>query len=224
MLILKNIKKLYENDRGIKDISIEITSGEILAILGPNGSGKSTALKVIAGILKPDEGKCTIFDYNTLEPDTKKYIGYLPDEPFLYENLSPIEFLNFVQSMKEIKENTYNENILREFGMWEYRNQQIKTFSLGMKKRIALISAIVSTPKLLILDEPTNGLDTKSILVMKKYINKLKNNGSIIVISSHILEFVAKITNNIVFIKDGTIVRKINSECNLEQIYTDIYL
>jgi ABC-type multidrug transport system ATPase subunit len=226
MLVMDDITKLYENNRGIKNFSIEAQNSEIIAILGPNGSGKSTTLKIIAGILKPDKGECTILKYNTIECEAKKYIGYLPDEPFLYENLSPIQFLSFVQSMKGIEDVLYCENLLKELDLWEFRNQPLRTFSFGMKKKVAFISAIMNTPKLLILDEPTNGLDTKSILIMKKHISELKRKGSIIIISSHILEFISKIADKIIFINNGNLVKAINCNNNydLEQIYTEIYL
>lgn len=226
MLVLENLKKIYQNGKGIKNISFSVSAGEIVSILGPNGSGKSTTLKIISGILCPDEGKCTIKNNKTLNYETKKIIGYLPDEPFLYDNLTSIEFLNFVQSMRG-SNNTLNlEDLLKEFDLWDNRNQLIKTFSFGMKKRVALISAIVDFPKLLILDEPTNGLDTKSILVMKKYINYLKSKGSIVIISSHILEFVNQIADRIIFIKDGCITKEVicNDTCNLDDIYQKIYL
>lgn len=226
MFTVNSITKLYENNRGIKDLSIDSAGSEIIAILGPNGSGKSTALKVIGGLLKPDRGYSNIFDHSTLDSESKKYIGYLPDNPFLYDNLSPIQFLNFVKSMKNIKENLYCENLLKEFDLWQYRNDKIKTFSLGMRKRLSFISTIINNPKLLILDEPTNGLDTKSILIMKKYIFQLKDNGSIIIISSHILEFVSKIADKILFINNGSLVKNINciNNCDLDAIYTEIYI
>lgn len=226
MFTVNSITKLYENNRGIKDLSIDSAGSEIIAILGPNGSGKSTALKVIGGLLKPDSGYSNIFDHSTLDSESKKYIGYLPDNPFLYDNLCPIQFLNFVKSMKDIKENLYCEDLLKEFDLWQYRNDKIKTFSLGMRKRLSFISTIINNPKLLILDEPTNGLDTKSILIMKKYIFQLKDNGSIIIISSHILEFVSKIADKILFINNGSLVKSINciNNCDLDAIYTEIYI
>lgn len=227
MLTLKNITKIFSNGKGIKNISFQADCGKILALLGPNGSGKSTTLNIIAGLSKPTKGICRFFNKNPIEPSTKNNISYLPDEPFLYENLTVIEFLNFIQSMKNIDESIYIKELLKKFELWEYKNQKIKNFSFGMKKKVALIATIINNPKLLIMDEPTNGLDTKSILLMKKYLSEMKKRGSIIIISSHILEFVASISDNIIFIKNGEICNKINLQSdihNIENLYKDIYL
>ena len=224
MLQVKSINKLYENNRGITNISFNAKEGQIVALVGPNGSGKSTSLKIIAGISKADSGECLINGEKTIDVNTKKYIGYLPDEPFIYENMTPIEFLNFVQSMKKNDCCIDIEKRMKDIGLWEFRNNKIKHFSLGMKKKVSLLSALIGNPKLLIMDEPTNGFDTKSIILMKEYIYDLKNKGSIIIISSHILEFISSIADKIVFIKKGSICTIADKNDNLEEIYIKEYL
>jgi len=226
MLELKQIYKVFQNGKGVKGVSFTSNQGVILGLLGPNGSGKSTMLKIIAGVTKATSGLCTFSGEETEEIGAKKNIGYLPEEPFLYNNLSPLQFLRFVQAMKNIEGEKEVDEWIELFDLWTFRHQTIGTFSFGMKKKVALISALLGNPKLLVLDEPTNGLDVKSLLILKKIIIQMKKKGSIIIISSHVLDFIEKIVDKVIFIKDGTAVITIenNNNVNLESAYINIYL
>lgn len=226
MLELKQIVKVFLNGKGVKGVSFTSNEGEILGLLGPNGSGKSTTLKIIAGVTKATSGLCTFLGDKTDEIEAKKNIGYLPEEPFLYNNLSPLQFLRFVQTMKGLEGEKEVDEWIELFDLWTFRHQAIGTFSFGMKKKVALISALLGNPKLLILDEPTNGLDVKSLLILKKIIIQMKKRGAIIIISSHVLDFIENIVDKVIFIKDGTAVITIenNNHVSLESVYINIYL
>lgn len=227
MLNINSITKVYSNGRGIKKFSLEADKGEVLAFIGPNGSGKSTALKIMAGVMSCDEGTVAINNIDTKEREAKKYIGYLPEEIFVYEKMSIYELLNFTAAVK------FNKNLsdeidesLKKYDLWDYRHQIIKNLSMGMKKKVGIIGAFLGSPELIILDEPTNGLDTKGIITLKEKINYLKEKGSIIIISSHMLDFVGNIKCRAIFLKDGNVVEDIKegSNVNLENIYSKLYL
>lgn len=224
MLKIENLKKIYNNNRGISNLTFQVNDGRTVALVGPNGAGKSTTLKIMAGVVKADSGTCSINGEETIKGTCKRDIGYLPDQPFIYERLTPIEFFNFVQSMKKINCIESLEKRMKDIGLWEYRNNKIQSFSLGMKKKVSLIAALIGDPKLAILDEPTNGFDTKSIIIMKEYIKELKEKGSIIIISSHILEFVGNVADETIFIKNGSISCKCSEKDKLEAIYKELYL
>lgn len=225
MLNVNNVSKLYSNGRGVNEFTFMANAGEVIGIVGPNGAGKSTILKILAGLLAPDKGTITINNDNLFNENNIKEISYLPDTPFLYEKLSLIDFIEFVVSMKGINDTSECTILLNEFELWKYRNEKISSFSFGMKKKISLVCALIGQPKILILDEPTNGLDTKSILIMKKYIDKLITKGSIVIISSHILEFIEKIAVKIIFIKDGNLIKIIDTkEGTVENEYINIFI
>ncbi|QAA30381.1 ATP-binding cassette domain-containing protein [Clostridium manihotivorum] len=227
MLVANKVTKLYSNNMGVVDFSAEIEDGEILTLIGPNGSGKSTTLKIMAGIMKSEKGNVLIDNMDTISTSTKRYIGYLPEEMFLYEKMSVYELLTFIASTK------FNKNLkdsikeaLIDYDLWEHRHQIIKNLSMGMKKKVGIISAFLGEPKLIILDEPTNGLDTKGIITLKKQIGHCKNKGSIIIISSHILDFVYNISSRFIFLKESRVVRDMyyNNSLELEKIYSELYI
>ncbi|WPC42606.1 ABC transporter ATP-binding protein [Clostridium sp. JS66] len=227
MLTANNLTKIYPNNKGITKISINIDSSEILALIGPNGSGKSTTLKIIAGVMKSQEGNVLVNNLSTTSRESKRYIGYLPEDLFFYEKMSVYEFLDFVACVK-FKSNLSSdiESLLASYDLWEHRHQLLKNLSMGMKKKIGIISAFLGNPNLIILDEPTNGIDTKGIITLKKQINDSKSKGAIIIISSHILDFVSSICSRFIFLKHGQIAKDISSasNLNLEALYSELYL
>ncbi|WP_427340219.1 ABC transporter ATP-binding protein [Caloranaerobacter sp. DY30410] len=226
MLKVKEVSKIYESGRGIQDFTLNANQGEVICLIGPNGAGKTTIIKILAGVMKSDSGICTIDDIPTVDVNAKFKIGYLPENVFVYDRLTVYNFLRFVAVMKEIAD--FEEEIKRllfEFDLLEYRDEFIKKLSMGMKKKIGIIVAFLGYPNLIILDEPTNGLDTKGIISLKNEIKKAKDKGCIIVISSHILDFVRHIGSKFIFVKSGRIVRHV-SACegiDLEEMYSILH-
>lgn len=212
MLKIENCNKQYRGGKyANKNINLTINDGEIFGFIGPNGAGKSTLIKSIVGIHPFDSGEIFLNDL-TLKQDEIKYkkqIAYIPDNPDLYENLSGVNYLNFIGDVynisQEERKNKIDELATR-FEIKEALGNKIKTYSHGMKQKLAVISSLMHSPKLLILDEPFVGLDPKSSHILKEMMKEFVSQGNIIFFSSHVLEVVEKLCDHIAIIKDGEII------------------
>lgn len=212
MLKIENCNKQYRGGKyANKNINLTINDGEIFGFIGPNGAGKSTLIKSIVGIHPFDSGEIILNDL-TLKQDEIKYkkqIAYIPDNPDLYENLSGVNYLNFIGDVYNISQEERKKKIdelATRFEIKEVLGNKIKTYSHGMKQKLAVISSLMHSPKLLILDEPFVGLDPKSSHILKEMMKEFVSQGNIIFFSSHVLEVVEKLCNHIAIIKDGEII------------------
>ena len=203
---VRNINKSINAKKILHDISFDIYEGEIVGLVGPNGAGKSTLLKVMSGLYTYDEGEIYYYEYN-LKNDFEKamsIVGTLIEEPNLYKNLSGKNNLKLFKSMfRGIDDNTINE-IVKIVEMEKYLGKKFKTYSLGMKERLAIANALINKPKILILDEPTNGLDPLGVKNIMDMLKSMKD--TTIIISSHMLKEIDEICTKIIFINDGRIV------------------
>lgn len=212
MLEIKNLSKTYRksNVKAIDDVNITIEDGDIYGFIGPNGAGKSTTIKCIVGIHDYDEGDIFLdgvsIKFNPIE--SKKKMAYVPDNPDLYEHLSGISYIDFVCNIYNVgkEKDELIHRYAELFGIESKLADPIKTYSHGMKQKIALIAALVHKPKLLILDEPFVGLDPKAAHDLKEVMRELCTTGTMIFFSSHVLEVVEKFCNKIAIIKNGKIV------------------
>lgn len=218
MLEIKNVSKTYKNGKvkAIDDISLQIDDGDIYGFIGPNGAGKSTTIKCIVGIHGYDSGDILLdgvsIKKNPIEAKMK--MAYVADNPELYEHLTGIQYIDFVCNIYGVGEQK-NELISKYANLFQIEDRlsdPIKTYSHGMKQKVALISALVHSPKLLILDEPFVGLDPKASYDLKEIMRDLCSNGTMIFFSSHVLEVVEKFCNKIAIIKDGKIIVSGNTE------------
>ncbi len=218
MLEIKNVSKTYKNGKvkAIDDISLQIDDGDIYGFIGPNGAGKSTTIKCIVGIHGYDSGDILLdgvsIKKNPIEAKMK--MAYVADNPELYEHLTGIQYIDFVCNIYGVGEQK-NELISKYANLFQIEDRlsdPIKTYSHGMKQKIALISALVHSPKLLILDEPFVGLDPKASYDLKEIMRDLCSKGTMIFFSSHVLEVVEKFCNKIAIIKDGKIIVSGNTE------------
>lgn len=218
MLEIKNLSKTYKKSKvkAIDNVSITIEDGDIYGFIGPNGAGKSTTIKCIVGIHNYDEGDIFLdgvsIKFNPME--AKKKIAYVPDNPDLYEHLSGIGYIDFVCNIYGVG-GEKDELIHKYAQMFDIESKladPIKTYSHGMKQKVALIAALVHKPKLLILDEPFVGLDPKASFELKEIMKELCQTGTMIFFSSHVLEVVEKFCNKIAIIKDGRIVASGNTD------------
>jgi ABC-2 type transport system ATP-binding protein len=234
MLELKNVSKTYKKSevKACDEVSLTIEDGDIYGFIGPNGAGKSTTIKCIVGIHNYDTGEILLDGVSIKENPkaSKMKMAYVPDNPDLYEHLSGIEYINFVC-------NIYNANEEKDelvhkyasmFNIEEALANPIKSYSHGMKQKVALIAALAHKPKLLILDEPFVGLDPKASHDLKIVMKELCNNGTMIFFSSHVLEVVEKLCNKIAIIKNGKIVASGNVEdiignSSLEETFLELY-
>ena len=210
MLIVDHISKDYGRLRPIKDISFNLQRGEVLGFLGSNGSGKSTTLNMLAGYFPPSSGSITFDDFDIFKAQLlyKQSIGYLPEIPPLYPDMSISEQLNLVCAVKKISRKNRKEEINRVCRMsrlLDVKNRLIKTMSKGYKQRIGLAQALIGRPGLLILDEPTAGLDPQQIIDIRDLITDLGKEHAVI-ISSHILSEIASISTRIMVLNKGYII------------------
>lgn len=211
MLDIKNLTKTYGDKRAVNDVSLHVSPGELYGFIGHNGAGKSTTIKAICGLLQFDSGDITVNGHSIKsEPlEVKKIISYLPDNPDLYEFMSGIKYLNFVADVYNIPVKQREELIHKYSDLFEITGdlaQPISTYSHGMKQKLALISALIHDPKLLIMDEPFVGLDPKAAKVMKDAMSDLKDRGGAIFFSTHVLEVAEKICDRVAIISHGKIV------------------
>lgn len=233
MIEIKNVSKTYNGKKKVlKNISFKIEGGEIFAFIGHNGAGKTTMIKSIMGILDFEEGDILVDNKSIKEEplECKRIMAYVADNPDLYENMKAIDFINFICDMYEVSEDIRRENTLKYAKMFEIEdklNDDISSFSHGMKQKVALIAALAHNPKVLIMDEPFVGLDPKAVYDMKEIMRDMANNGKTIFFSTHILDVAEKLCDRVAIIKDGTIVKvgkmkDIKGDESLEQVFLEL--
>ncbi len=209
MIEVRNIKKYYGSKIAVDDVSFAVNDGEILGFLGPNGAGKSTTMNILTGYISSNEGTVTIDGFEILkEPiKAKSKIGYLPEIPPLYLDMTVREYLNFMFDLKNIKfpKISHIEEICEKVKIIDVIDRLIKNLSKGYKQRVGLAQALLGNPKLLILDEPTVGLDPKQIIEIRNLIKELKKDHTII-LSSHVLPEIQSICDRVLVINKGKIV------------------
>ena len=231
MLRIEKLTKIYQKGKkAVDEVSLEIKDGEIFGFIGHNGAGKTTTLKCCVGILKFEEGEITLnglsIEKNPVE--FKKLIAYIPDNPDLYEQLTGIQYLNFISDIYEIDgRNERIEKYSDVFGIKDVLGNMISSYSHGMKQKLALISAIIRKPKLLILDEPFVGLDPKASFQIKEIMKEMCKEGTSIFFSTHVLEVAEKICDRVAIIKDGKIVAcgamdEIKGDKSLEAVFMEL--
>ena len=219
MIEIKNVTKKYSNFIAVDNISFSIKKGEIVGLLGPNGAGKSTTMNMITGFIEPNKGEIIIQGYDILKnpKKAKQQIGYMPEGVPLYEDLTVKEFISYMADLKMVKRNKKQEqikNVLIQTNLEEVKNKLIRNLSRGYKQRVSMAGALVGEPNILILDEPTVGLDPKQITEIRNLIKELGKTHTII-LSSHILSEVSQICQKVIIINSGKVVA-IDTPKNLE--------
>lgn len=212
VLVLKNVSKTINNKEIIKQVCFSLNNNEVLALIGPNGAGKTTLLNLISTLLKPDTGIITLGNKDIFlnKKEALKDIFYLQDSSVLYGDLTGYDHLLFVAKLKSIPRSQI-EKVISSLKMSDYVKIKVKKYSLGMKQHLILALAMISKAKLVLLDEPLNGLDPSSSLQLREIILNLKKEGTSIIFSSHILSEVDKVADRFLFIKDGQIVNVIDN-------------
>lgn len=220
MIEVKNITKKYGSFTAVDNISFKIEEGEIIGLLGPNGAGKSTTMNMITGYIEPTEGEISIegYDISKKAKKAKAQIGYMPEGVPLYSDLTVKEFVTYMAELKKVDRKTRKEKvekIIEQTGLKEVEKKLTRNLSRGYKQRVSMAGALVGEPKILILDEPTVGLDPKQITEIRALIKELGKTHTII-LSSHILSEVSQICNKVIIINKGKIVA-IDTPENLEK-------
>lgn len=233
MIEIKNFTKSYKKDKKIIDnLSLTVDDGCIFGFIGPNGAGKTTTIKSICGIIPFDDGDILV-NGASIKNDplkVKKQIAYVPDNPILYENMTAINYINFVCDMYEVSGDVRRKNIekyAKMFNIEDRLNDEIASFSHGMKQKVLIVSALCHEPLVLIMDEPFVGLDPKAVFDLKEVLREFSKSGKIVFFSTHILEVAEKLCTKVAIIKHGKLVVSGNmedvvSDESLEEVFLEI--
>lgn len=234
-LQLEKVTKKYGEFLAVDNMNLEITGGQIFGLLGPNGAGKTTTFKMIAGLLTPTSGRIVINGFDlALDPlKAKASLGFAPDTPMLYDKLTALEFLTFVADLYMVepaRAKRRGTELLRLFDLGGHANDLIDTFSHGMKQKTALAASLIHDPPLLILDEPTAGLDPKSARLIKDILHQLAARGVTVILSTHVLEIAERMCDRIGIINKGVLIatgtmeelRRGEDGRDLEDIFLDL--
>ena len=207
-LKLINLTKRFGDFTAVNDVSLPVHKGEIFGFLGPNGAGKTTTIKMVAGLLKPDQGQIIVNGHD-LDADPlacKQDTGYIPDRPWLYEKLTALEYLQFIGSLYDLAPDDFNretEKYLKLFDLAEWRHHLIESYSHGMRQKLVMTSMLMLRTPLIVVDEPMVGLDPKSARIVKELFKNLAADGTSIFLSTHSLEIAEELCNRIGIISDG---------------------
>ena len=214
---LVGVSKSFGSLTAVKELSLAVRAGEIRGLLGPNGSGKSTTMKMILGLLKPDSGTVGVcgIDVARNPVEAREMIGYVPETPFLYEYLSAAEYLDLVGVAYKLDRSERKQKageLLQALQMDKHVNEVMSGYSQGMRQKIALISALMHKPRVLILDEPLNGLDPRSAKIVKEILHHIASEGVSILFSTHVLEIADAICNKITIVSNGSTIAEGTSQ------------
>ena len=214
---IKNLTKFYGRNKALDNVSFSVKKGEIMGFLGPNGAGKSTTMNIICGCISPSSGSVSIGGFDVLEnpKEVKKKIGYLPENPPLYPDMTVSEYLNFVYELKKVTldREVHIQRVMERVQIFDKKDRLIKNLSKGYKQRVGLAQALIGDPEVLILDEPTVGLDPRQIIEIRNVIKSLRKDKTI-VFSTHIMQEIEAVCDSVIIISNG----KIAAQGSLDEI------
>lgn len=232
MLKIEQLTKIYGEKKAVDDLSLHIRPGEIYGFIGHNGAGKTTTIKVCCGILNFEEGNIQIDGISVKENplECKKKLAYIPDNPDLYDFMTGIRYLNFIADIFGVNANDRQERIHKYADMFELTQdlaQPISAYSHGMKQKLAIISALIHEPKLIIMDEPFVGLDPKASHLLKETMHELCATGTAIFFSTHVLEVAEKLCDKVAIIKEGRLIcsgtmEEVKGDASLEEVFLEM--
>ena len=210
MIEVKGLTKVYGNKTAVENVNFKIRNGRIYGLLGPNGAGKSTTMNIIAGCLSPNEGTVLINGYDICEQpiEAKRQIGYLPEQPPLFTDMTPLEYLTFVAEAKGVSDDLVDRQVKEAMSLTDLTSVQdrlIRNLSKGYRQRVGIAQAILGSPEIVILDEPTVGLDPQQLTEIRALVRKLGNKLTVI-ISSHILSEIAELCDHVIILSEGRVV------------------
>ena len=232
MLTIENLTKNYGEKKAVDNLSLHIAPGEIYGFIGHNGAGKTTTLRAVAGIMDFDEGEIKIDGLSVKKNglECKKRMAYIPDNPDLYDFMPGIKYLNFIADIFGVDEKTREERIHKYADMFELTEslaQPISAYSHGMKQKLAIISAWIHEPKLILMDEPFVGLDPKAAHILKGMMRQMCDKGGAIFFSTHVLEVAEKLCDKVAIIKGGKLIRygtmeEVKGDDSLEEVFLEL--
>lgn len=211
VITIEHLFKNYGNKPVLKDINLQVYSGQVIGYIGPNGAGKSTTVKILCGLITDYEGEVKVKGFDVKEDtlEVKKVIGYVPELAELYDVLTPMEFLKFTGALYGMDENVCEDRIIRmltAFDLAANMHDRMDSFSKGMRQKVLLASGLLHNPDIIILDEPLSGLDANSVIIIKELISRLAKEGKSIFYCSHMMDIVEKVSDHIVLIDEGRVI------------------
>jgi len=222
MLRVSNLTKQYKSNVALSDANIDIVEGHIYGVIGPNGAGKTTLFKMLAGLVKPTSGEIIVKSGEKIE-DYRCNMGFMIENPYLYTGMTAMQNMRIIGGIKGVNDEKRLKEVLELVGLGETGNKKVKQFSLGMKQRLGIACALVSNPKILVLDEPMNGVDPEGVVDMRCFLLELNQKHNItLLVSSHNLYELENISTDFIFVKEGKVVKSISkSDMNisLEEYY-----
>ncbi|MGN0171338.1 MAG: ABC transporter ATP-binding protein [Acutalibacteraceae bacterium] len=232
MLKIDHLTKIYGEKKAVDDLTLHIRPGEIYGFIGHNGAGKTTTIKAVCGILQFDDGEIYVDGVSVKDNPIacKEKIAYIPDNPDLYEFMTGIQFLNFVADIFGVDTNKRQARIRKyadTFEMTSHLAQPISSYSHGMKQKLAIVSALIHRPKLMIMDEPFVGLDPKASHLLKEIMREMCEKGSAIFFSTHVLEVAEKLCDKVAIIKSGKLIKsgtmeEVRGDSTLENVFLEL--
>lgn len=223
LLKVENLNKNYGKHEVLKNLNFTLDEPGIKVLVGPNGSGKTTFFSLIANLIKPNSGSIEVVGKPNTDPDIFKKISILRDNRILYGYLSGLDHLNFIRQMQKLPKERMEE-VIEQMQIGAYVKRPVKTYSMGMKQSLLLAMAMMNRPKLMILDEPLNGLDPTSVIRMRLLLQQIASNGTAILLSSHTLSEMDKLSNDFYFLKDRAIIQDTKySDQSAEERYMKIF-
>ena len=232
MLNIEHLTKVYGDKKAVDDLSLHIAPGEIYGFIGHNGAGKTTTIKSCCGILKFDSGEIRIDGVSMKEKplECKSKLAYIPDNPDLYDFMTGIQYLNFVADVFGVSADERQKKVhelAEAFEITDNLAEAISSYSHGMKQKLAIISALLHSPKLVIMDEPFVGLDPKASHLLKQLMREICDNGGAIFFSTHVLEVAEKLCDKIAIIKNGKLIKsgtieEVKGDTSLEDVFLDL--
>lgn len=228
MLTVKGLSKNYRKFKAVNNVSFDVNEGEIAVLLGPNGAGKSTSIKAVAGLLR-FQGEITICGKNNKSLEAKSKFAYVPEVPALYDLLTVYEHIEYMANAYKIQDyKDKAESMLKRFDLWDKKDKLGSELSKGMQQKVSICSALITSPKVILFDEPMIGLDPKAIKELKKVFLELKKEGASVIISTHIIDSISEIWDKALIMKEGNIVfsrtkeELINKNESLEEIFFEV--
>ncbi len=236
MIEFAKISKAYGETTAVQDLDLRVDDGELFVFLGPNGAGKTTTIKMCATLLQPTRGRISINGHDTVEQglQARSLTGYLPENPFLYERLSGRQMVYFagqMRAMENARLQQRTEELFHLLDLEEAADELIKTYSHGMRKKVAITAALVHDPQVLLFDEPTSGLDPRSARVVKDLLLGLRDRGATLFLSTHVLEIAEHMCDRVGIIQDGSLIavgtmdelrQDTQENASLEDIFLDL--
>ncbi len=232
---VESLTRYYGKFLALDGVSFSVPAGQVCGYLGPNGAGKTTTIKILTGLIRPTKGRARVAGFDLVQTplEAKKRIGFVPESGALYEKLTPSEYLRMVGELRKMEPDLLSsriEKFLQLFGLSEHKDQRMDTFSKGMKQKVLLSGAMLHDPDVLFLDEPLNGLDANTALLVKELIRNMAARGKTIFYSSHIMEVVEKVCDRIIILDKGRIaadgsieeLRAMTRESSLEEVFSQV--